>query len=178
MGDRPAACACSCPLHVALVTLPPSAAAGSCRCRCLAAPGPAACLTAAPGPSATAAPAALEQLGQLAPGMTVLVTAAAGGTGQFAVQLAKLAGCHVVATCSSEAKAQLLRSLGADRVLNHRTQDLKQQLRQHYPKVRGRGQGGRGWGVQGGRGGGVGGGAGETAPELRPPLTPCHLAHA
>ena len=29
-------------------------------------------------------------------GDTVLVTAAAGGTGQFAVQLAKLAGCHVV----------------------------------------------------------------------------------
>jgi hypothetical protein len=36
-------------------------------------------------------------------------TRAAGGTGQFAVQLAALAGHHVIATCSSEAKAQLLR---------------------------------------------------------------------
>jgi NADPH-dependent curcumin reductase CurA len=36
---------------------------------------------------------------------TVLVTAAAGGTGQFAVQLAKLAGCTVVATCGGQQKA-------------------------------------------------------------------------
>jgi NAD(P)-dependent dehydrogenase (short-subunit alcohol dehydrogenase family) len=39
-------------------------------------------------------------------GETVLVTAAAGGTGMFAVQLAKLAGNHVVATCSSPAKVR------------------------------------------------------------------------
>lgn len=42
-------------------------------------------------------------------GQTVLVTAAAGGTGQLAVQLALLAGCHVVGTCSGGAKAELLR---------------------------------------------------------------------
>lgn len=63
-----------------------------------------------------------------------LVTAAAGGTGQFAVQLAKLAGCHVVATCSDDAKAALLRRLGADRVVNHRSQDLKAILKAEYPK--------------------------------------------
>jgi NADPH:quinone reductase-like Zn-dependent oxidoreductase len=51
---------------------------------------------------------------------TVLVTAAAGGTGQFAVQLAKLAGCHVVATCGGAAKAQLLRRLGVDRVIDYK----------------------------------------------------------
>lgn len=51
---------------------------------------------------------------------TVLVTAAAGGTGQFAVQLAKLAGCHVVATCGGPAKARLLRQLGADRVIDYK----------------------------------------------------------
>lgn len=51
---------------------------------------------------------------------TVLVTAAAGGTGQFAVQLAKLAGCHVVATCGGADKAQLLRELGVDRVINYK----------------------------------------------------------
>jgi len=42
-------------------------------------------------------------------GQTVLVTAAAGGTGQLAVQLAVLAGCHVIGTCSGGAKAELLR---------------------------------------------------------------------
>jgi hypothetical protein len=51
---------------------------------------------------------------------TVLVTAAAGGTGQFAVQLAKLAGCRVVATCGGDDKAALLTRLGADRVINYR----------------------------------------------------------
>eukprot|EP00879_Flechtneria_rotunda_P012556 GHRR01013111.1.p1 GENE.GHRR01013111.1~~GHRR01013111.1.p1 ORF type:complete len:519 (+),score=205.96 GHRR01013111.1:42-1598(+) len=50
----------------------------------------------------------------------VLVTAAAGGTGQFAVQLARMAGCHVVATCGGQDKAQLLKELGVDRVINYR----------------------------------------------------------
>ena len=71
--------------------------------------------------------------GGLQPGSTVLVTAAAGGTGQFAVQLAKLAGCRVIATCSSGDKATLLKSLGADVVINYKTQDLKQSLKQHSP---------------------------------------------
>jgi NADPH-dependent curcumin reductase CurA len=42
-------------------------------------------------------------------GQTVLVTAAAGGTGQIAVQLAVMAGCHVVGTCSGGDKERLLR---------------------------------------------------------------------
>lgn len=42
-------------------------------------------------------------------GQTVLVTAAAGGTGQIAVQLAVMAGCHVIGTCSGGAKETLLR---------------------------------------------------------------------
>ena len=68
-------------------------------------------------------------------GETVLVTAAAGGTGQFAVQLAKAAGNAVVATCGSEDKAALLRRLGADRVINYRKESLKDVLRKEYPKV-------------------------------------------
>ena len=43
------------------------------------------------------------------------VIGAAGGTGQLAVQLAKLAGCTVIGTCSSAEKAETLRSLGAGR---------------------------------------------------------------
>ena len=66
---------------------------------------------------------------------TVLVTAAAGGTGQFAVQLAKAAGNHVIATCSSSDKAELLKRLGADRVINYRSEDVGAVLRKEYPKV-------------------------------------------
>ena len=63
---------------------------------------------------------------------TVLVTAAAGGTGQVAVQLAKLAGHHVVATCGGEKKARMLAGLGVDRVVNYKTERLKDVLRSEY----------------------------------------------
>jgi len=75
---------------------------------------------------------ALEQSGRMRGGETVLVTAAAGGTGQFAVQLAKLAGNHVIATCGSDQKADLLRQLGAHRVVNYRKESLKQVLKSEY----------------------------------------------
>jgi NADPH-dependent curcumin reductase CurA len=68
-------------------------------------------------------------------GETVLVTAAAGGTGQFAVQIAKAAGNRVVATCGGEEKATLLRRLGADRVINYHKEDVKSVLRAEFPKV-------------------------------------------
>ena len=50
----------------------------------------------------------------------MLVTAAAGGTGHFGVQIAKLKGCRVIATCGSAEKAQRLRDLGVDKVINYR----------------------------------------------------------
>ena len=50
----------------------------------------------------------------------MLVTAAAGGTGHFGVQIAKLKGCRVIATCGSAEKAERLRDMGADRVINYR----------------------------------------------------------
>eukprot|EP00887_Chlorella_sp_A99_P002267 scaffold10.g2267.t1 len=77
---------------------------------------------------------ALEQAGRLARGETVLVTAAAGGTGHLAVQLAKLAGCRVVASCGGAAKAALLRGLGADRVVDYREESLKEVLKREFPK--------------------------------------------
>ncbi len=80
--------------------------------------------------------AGLEQVGRMRGGETVLVTAAAGGTGQFVVQLAKAAGNTVVATCGSDDKAALLRRLGVDRVVNYRKENLKDVLRREYPKVR------------------------------------------
>lgn len=77
---------------------------------------------------------ALKRLGDLAKGETVLVTAAAGGTGQFAVQLAKRAGCHVIGTCSSNEKAGFLKSIGCDRAINYTTEDLAKTLRTEYPQ--------------------------------------------
>jgi NADPH2:quinone reductase len=53
----------------------------------------------------------------LAPGCTALVHAAAGGTGQLLVQVAKLRGARVLATVGAEWKAELARAAGADEVL-------------------------------------------------------------
>ncbi|KAJ6806238.1 prostaglandin reductase-3 [Iris pallida] len=77
---------------------------------------------------------ALEKTGHMESGQTVLVTAAAGGTGQFAVQLAKLAGNTVVATCGGEKKAKHLRSLGVDRIIDYRKEEIKHVLKKEYPK--------------------------------------------
>jgi NADPH-dependent curcumin reductase CurA len=76
----------------------------------------------------------LEVEGQMTTGETVLITAAAGGTGHIAVQLAKLAGNHVIGTCSSEEKAEFLRSIGCDRVVNYKTEDLDAVLTAEYPR--------------------------------------------
>lgn len=75
----------------------------------------------------------LDSFGELKSGENVLVTAAAGGTGQFAVQLAKIAGCHVIGTCSSEEKVDFLKSIGCDRPINYKKEDLKTVLKQEYP---------------------------------------------
>ncbi len=66
---------------------------------------------------------ALVEGAHLEAGQTVLVHAGAGGVGSFAVQLAKYIGAHVIATASS-ANAELVRSLGAERVIDYRTEDF------------------------------------------------------
>lgn len=76
----------------------------------------------------------LRELGGLAEGQKVLVTAAAGGTGQFAVQLAKKAKCYVIGTCSSEDKCAFLRSLGCDRPINYNAEHVGTVLKQEHPK--------------------------------------------
>ena len=83
--------------------------------------------------SGTTASISLERYGDLKSGKVVLVTAAAGGTGQFAVQLAALAGCHVIGTCSTDEKAEILRSLGCTRVINYVKEDLGDVLSKEYP---------------------------------------------
>lgn len=84
-------------------------------------------------PTGVSALVALEQVGEMKSNEVVLVTAAAGGTGHIAVQLAKLAGNHVIGTCSSQVKAELLRELGCDRIINYHTENLNQVLKQEYP---------------------------------------------
>ncbi|KAK4496779.1 hypothetical protein PRZ48_012762 [Zasmidium cellare] len=51
---------------------------------------------------------ALQQVGRLSAGESILIHSAAGGTGQAAIQLAKLAGATIYATVSTEAKKELL----------------------------------------------------------------------
>lgn len=63
---------------------------------------------------------ALFGLKPLKPGEYVLVQGT-GGVSLFALQFAKASGAYVVATTSSEEKAQKLRSLGADHVINYKT---------------------------------------------------------
>ncbi|XP_022897852.1 probable quinone oxidoreductase [Olea europaea var. sylvestris] len=77
---------------------------------------------------------ALEKAAQMESEKVVLVTAAAGGTGQFAVQLAKLAGNKVVATCGGKEKAKLLKDLGVDRVIDYKEENIKTVLKAEFPK--------------------------------------------
>jgi len=70
--------------------------------------------------SAVTAAASLDHTAKVQPGEVVLVTAAAGGTGHFAVQLAQLTGARVIAVAGSEAKKQKLQSLGLERVINYK----------------------------------------------------------
>ncbi|KAK8517927.1 hypothetical protein V6N13_128086 [Hibiscus sabdariffa] len=58
------------------------------------------------------------------PKVNVLVTAASGGVGTYAVQLAKLANAHVTATCGAR-NMELVRRLGADEVLDYKTPEGK-----------------------------------------------------
>jgi NADPH-dependent curcumin reductase CurA len=85
-------------------------------------------------PTGISALVALEKVGEMKSQEVILVTAAAGGTGHIAVQLAKLAGNHVIGTCGSERKADLLRKLGCDRIINYREENLDRVLKREYPQ--------------------------------------------
>jgi NADPH:quinone reductase-like Zn-dependent oxidoreductase len=65
---------------------------------------------------------------KLEPGQRVLVHAAAGGVGHFAVQLAKWKGAHVIATASAK-NHELLRELGADETIDYTSQRFEEVAR-------------------------------------------------
>jgi NADPH2:quinone reductase len=57
-------------------------------------------------------------------GKTVLVTGGAGAVGHYAVQFAKWGGARVIATVSSETKAEQARLAGADLIINYKAEDV------------------------------------------------------
>jgi NADPH:quinone reductase-like Zn-dependent oxidoreductase len=67
----------------------------------------------------------LRDLARVQPGERVLIVGASGGVGRFAVQVAKRLGANVTAVCSADS-AELVRSLGADDVIDYRTQNYLQ----------------------------------------------------
>ena len=71
---------------------------------------------------------ALEYIGAVKDGETVAISAAAGGLGHLIVQLAKLRGCRVVAICGGARKAEFVRSLGADRVIDYKRESVAEVL--------------------------------------------------
>jgi NADPH:quinone reductase-like Zn-dependent oxidoreductase len=81
----------------------------------------------------TTALIALRDKGELRAGQRVLVVGAAGGVGTFAVQIAKALGAHVTGVCSTR-NLELVRSLGADDVIDHTADDFADG-RRHYDLV-------------------------------------------
>ncbi|WP_030913362.1 NAD(P)-dependent alcohol dehydrogenase [Streptosporangium amethystogenes] len=75
--------------------------------------------------SAITALQAIRDAGEVKPGQKVLVTGAGGGVGTFAVQLAKAFGTEVTGVCST-AKTDLVRSIGADHVIDYTREDFTQ----------------------------------------------------
>jgi NADPH:quinone reductase-like Zn-dependent oxidoreductase len=73
--------------------------------------------------SAVTALQAVRDRGRVQAGQRVLVVGASGGVGTFAVQIAKASGAHVTGVCST-AKVDLVRSIGADHVIDYAHADI------------------------------------------------------
>jgi alcohol dehydrogenase len=74
--------------------------------------------------------------GKVTKGEKVLILGASGGVGTCCVQLAKLKGCVVLAVTSSDDKAEKLKAIGADHVINERTTDYVEEVIRLYGKPR------------------------------------------
>jgi NADPH2:quinone reductase len=74
---------------------------------------------------------ALHERAALQPGETVLVRSGASAVGTAAIQLARAAGAHVIATGGSAEKAQLCVELGAERGIDHSSEDVFDAVVEH-----------------------------------------------
>lgn len=74
--------------------------------------------------------ALVRECARVEPGETVVVEAAAGGTGSLSVQLAKRAGAKVIGLASSAEKRATVERLGADATVDSRAEDLKAAIRE------------------------------------------------
>jgi NADPH:quinone reductase len=72
--------------------------------------------------------ALVRRCARVEPGETLVVEAAAGGTGSLSVQLGKRAGAKVIGLASSEEKRALVERLGADATVDSRADDLKEAI--------------------------------------------------
>jgi NADPH:quinone reductase-like Zn-dependent oxidoreductase len=72
----------------------------------------------------------VREKGQVQPGQKVLIIGAAGGVGSFAVQLAKAFGAGVTGVCSTT-KVDLVRSIGADHVIDYTREDFADGARRY-----------------------------------------------
>ena len=66
---------------------------------------------------------------ELQPGEDVLILGAGSGVGSAAIQIAKFFGARVLATASSDEKLQKAKELGADHLINHKTQKIRDEVR-------------------------------------------------
>jgi NADPH2:quinone reductase len=74
--------------------------------------------------------ALVQRCARIEPGETIVIEAAAGGTGSLAVQVAKRAGAKVIALASSAEKHEFLLDLGADACVDSRAEDLGEAIRE------------------------------------------------
>jgi alcohol dehydrogenase len=76
----------------------------------------------------------MHTIGKIKQGERVLILGASGGVGTCCVQLAKLAGCEVIACASSASKLQRLGELGADHLLDYTEQDFVKWIYEKWGK--------------------------------------------
>jgi NADPH-dependent curcumin reductase CurA len=76
----------------------------------------------------------LFDVGQAKQGETVVISGAAGAVGAVTGQIAKIKGCRVIGIAGGKEKCQYIKDLGFDAVIDYKSEDVKEALKQHCPK--------------------------------------------